>query len=458
MKINKTNRFARIAGLAILASVVTLTGCDIDELLDVTDPDTVNPGTLNDPATLPLQVNGAYREFVVAYSGNGGDAFVSVTALMSDEFFSSGTFTTRTATDRRNQFTPADGNTSDGTYVNLHQARHALREAAAAVAEFESTADPRWAEMKALQGFTHVALGEAYCPAVPLSGLGEGGGFEYGAPESSASIMQKGVTLLDEAIGAGGGSLPAVVKGRALLSLGQYGAAASAVASVPTDFTYFAAHSEEGAQNPIFSLQDNGRYSVSEVEGGNGLPYRSDDDPRVPWFQDPNDPGGFDDNIPLYKSLRYQGFTSPLVLASGVEARLIEAEAALNGGSPGGMITTLNELRADVVDLMAGLTGGVYTPTSGLAPVTDPGTDEARLDLLMKERAYWLHLTGHRFGDLRRLVSNYGRSAGDVYPTGTYHKGGEYGADLVFPLDVDEANNPNFTHDMCSVTTAAFGS
>ncbi len=457
MKIH-TNRFARLAGVAILATSVAMSGCDLDELLEVTDPDTVNPGTLNDPATLPIQVTGAYSEFVAAYSGAGGDAFVSTTALMSDEFFSSGTFTTRTQTDRRNQFTPADGNTTDGTYVNMQQARFALGEAALAVAEFESTADPRYSEMKALEGFTLVALGEAYCSAVPISRIAEDGSFEYGSPQSSASVTQSGIALLDEAIGAGGGSLPAVVKGRALINVGQYAAAASAVASVPTSFTYFAAHSEEGDNNPIYSLQDNGRYSISEVEGGNGLPYRSDDDPRVPWFQDPDDPNGFDDAYPLYKSLRYTAFTSPLVVASGVEARLIEAEAALNAGNPGSMITILNALRADVVNLMSGLTGGVYTPDSGLGPLVDPGTDDARLDLVMKERAYWMHLTGHRLGDLRRLVANYGRSATEVYPTGAYHKGGQYSDDLVFPLDFDEANNPNFTHDVCNVDAAGFGS
>lgn len=455
MKIN-THRFARLAGVAVLAASVTLTGCDIDELLEVTDPDTVNPGTLNNPATLPIQVNGAYSEFVSAYAG--GESYVSTSALMSDEFFSSGTFTTRTQTDRRNQFIPVDGNTTDGIYVALHQARYALGEAAAAVAEFESTADPRYAEMKALEGFTLVTLGEGYCSAVPISGIAEDGTFEYGSPQSSASVAQTGIGLLDEAIGAGGGSLPAVVKGRALINLGQYPAAAAAVASVPTDFTYFAAHSEEGISNGIYGLQDNGRYSISNEEGNNGLPYREDMDPRVPWFQDPADPGGFDDNYPLYKSLRYQGFTSPLVMASGVEARLIEAEAALNAGTitgSGGMITILNDLRADVVDLMTGLTGGVYTPDSGLAPLTDPGTADARLDLLMKERAYWLQLTGHRLGDLRRLVANYGRSASDVYPNGAYHKGGEYGDDVVFPIDFDEANNPNFSHDACNADRPA---
>ena len=39
--------------------------------------------------------------------------------------------------------------------------------------------------------------------------------------------------------------------------------------------------------------------------------------------------GGFDPNYALYKSSKYTSFAAPVVLASGVEARLIEAEAAL---------------------------------------------------------------------------------------------------------------------------------
>jgi len=47
-----------------------------------------------------------------------------------------------------------------------------------------------------------------------------------------------------------------------------------------------------------------------------------------------------------------------------------------------------------------------------LAALTDPGTAEARVDLLFRERAFWFFLTGHRQGDLRRLIRQYGRFAG----------------------------------------------
>ena len=63
---------------------------------------------------------------------------------------------------------------------------------------------------------------------------------------------------------------------------------------------------------------------------------------------------------------------------------------------------------------------------------------------LFKERAYWLWLTSHRLGDLRRLVRQYQRAETSTFPSGAYSKGGLYGADLNFPVPFEEQNNPKF--------------
>jgi hypothetical protein len=66
--------------------------------------------------------------------------------------------------------------------------------------------------------------------------------------------------------------------------------------------------------------------------------------------------------------------------------------------------------------------------------------------LLFNERAYWLFLTGHRQGDLRRLVRNYGRSQETVYPTGVYYGGlGFYGSDVDLPIPATEQVNPYYS-------------
>ena len=60
------------------------------------------------------------------------------------------------------------------------------------------------------------------------------------------------------------------------------------------------------------------------------------------------------------------------------------------------------------------------------------------------ERAFWLYSTAHRQGDLLRLTGVYGEAVSDVFPTGAYFKGGEYGSDVTFLVPQSEANNPNY--------------
>ena len=62
----------------------------------------------------------------------------------------------------------------------------------------------------------------------------------------------------------------------------------------------------------------------------------------------------------------------------------------------------------------------------------------------MRERAFWMFSTGHRLGDLRRLVRQYSRAQAQVFPSGIYPKGGNYGEAMNFPLPLVEQNNPKF--------------
>ena len=64
---------------------------------------------------------------------------------------------------------------------------------------------------------------------------------------------------------------------------------------------------------------------------------------------------------------------------------------------------------------------GARATVPGLASLSDPGTPDARVDLTFRERAFWMFMTGHRLGDLRRLVRQYGRGSETVFPTGAYH-------------------------------------
>jgi hypothetical protein len=155
-----------------------------------------------------------------------------------------------------------------------------------------------------------------------------------------------------------------------------------------------------------------------------------------------NNGNGFDGGA-MFEALKYPARNTPVILADGVEAELIKAEAQLRNGDAA-FLTTLNALRANTAVLAA----RGYTGT--LAPLTDPGTAAGRQDLLFRERAYWLFLTAHRLGDLRRLVRQYNRGAETVFPTGAYSSNGRtsiYGTDTSFPIPVEELNNPEVPQD-----------
>lgn len=147
---------------------------------------------------------------------------------------------------------------------------------------------------------------------------------------------------------------------------------------------------------------------------------------------------GFDGtnrNLPIEQ--KYPAQNSPVILADGIEARLIEAEAKLQGGTQASrddMFAVLNILRAS----------GLATAITPIA--ASPATQNDAVDLLFKERALWLWLTGHRLGDLRRLVRQYGRNAETVFPTGAVdvRVGNNYGTDVNMIVPITERNNPNF--------------
>jgi len=450
----RTRRAVLFGALAVMP----LVACE--STLEVQDKEFVTP----QQAATDLLVAGAIRDFNTGYSGGGlTDRFLSTSMLITDELYDVETFTTRIATDQRDQFTIEQGNTSDAGYNELHQARRAAIRAFAALETDGRGSAPEASEMKTLEGYTHIALAEGFCSGIPFSELTPEGLLDLqnaGPPLTTTQIFEDAVVRFDAALAIDGGNdVARVGKGRALANLGRYSEAAAAVASVPTDFLRPILHSANTGdqENPIFNLQSNGRYALSDMEGGNGLPFRSAGDPRIPWVELGT---GFDGINALFLSQKYsESRAASVVLADGVEARLIEAEAALDAGDGATFIQILNDLRSQVGSLMAdriegysSLVPGPNNPTTTLAPLADPGSDPARVDLLFSERAFWMWGTGHRLGDMRRLIRDYGRAANTVFPTGPYHKGGTYGPDVVLPLDFGEQNNPNWSVSMCDFT------
>jgi hypothetical protein len=461
------------ARIGAAAAAAVLISCDTDKILQVEDPDVARPEALQGAAALPTLRAGAIGNFGVAYNGGASDVEqVHLSALVSDEFINTETFPTRIEIDRRAMTLT---NTSLlGTFFDLTRARASGELAIrtykeSAVTRADSTGFP---EVLALNGFTYILFAENYCGGVPISVQEPDGSFTFGAAENTNTLLDSAISKFDQALAVPApvlttafSSLAQVGKGRALLDKGDYANAALAVAGVSTTFQYNYLHSETtGRQNNgTWALTVSvGRFGVADVEAGVGLPYRSEGnlkqtgttpDPRVADSLarrgNPPNPNGFDGATPQWVQAKYPLRPSAITIADGVEARLIEAEAALFTGDAPGALVILNGLRSNA-SLLA-LRG---YPAGSLPPLLLQATPAAQVDQLFKERAYWLFLTSHRLGDLRRLVRQYGRAVNTVFPNGPYFKGGTYGDNVNVPVPFQEQNNPEYVPGSCVQTQA----
>jgi hypothetical protein len=467
---NRVRRtFGRLA--CVTAAMTLVVACSPDEILDVDDIDVASPESVQDSAALPAVLAGAIGNFGVAYNGGGDINQVALAGMISDEYINTETFPTRIEVDqRRQQF---ENGSLSGTFYAIQQARAAADFAADAYRRFAPTAEGL-AEALNLSALSLILMGENYCGAVPISREVSSGVFEYGPALTTRQLFERAVEKADSALAVTGAAssseqamVARIVKARALLNLDQPANAAAAIGGttgVPSDFQYVYVHSElTGRQNngTWGLVQNSGRFGVAESEAGEGLPFRSEgdiagtvQDPRVENRRRPTNNGnGFDGSTPMWWQLKYPDRDSPSVIADGVEARLIEAEAAYRAGDYPGALAILNALRSDA-DVLAAR--GYANPLPVLLPAATPAAQE---DQIFKERAYWLFLTSHRLGDLRRLtrpagaaapeISGYGRSVDLTFPTGAYHKAGTYGSDVNSPIPQAEDNNPNFDRQAC---------
>jgi len=113
---------------------------------------------------------------------------------------------------------------------------------------------------------------------------------------------------------------------------------------------------------------------------------------------------------------------------------LIEAEAALAANDQVTYLAKINQARTDAATEMNITLAPAAAVPAGMTP----------LQFLFQERAFGMWLTGHRLGDLRRLIRQYGVAANTIYPVGPYPKGGVYGNQVSLPIPISELGNPNY--------------
>lgn len=300
-------------------------------------------------------------------------------------------------------------------------------------------------EMYIYEALANVMLADLYCSGIPLSTVDFNQDYTYRPGSRTIDVYKNAVSLFDSALKLTVQdpkltALAQVGKARALLALGNVMDAAVTVRGISQDFQF---------EMPVF-VASNGSTSlrlttssIGDRKGEIGLPFISAKDPRI--------------SVELYTGgVWVPKSQSEILIASYVEAKLIEAESLIQVEDES-FIDVLNDLRTDgtfmVQDGDTIYNAGTGKVT-GLRPLQDPAVEtipagqtalDVRIDLLMEERAFWLFLTGHRQGDLRRLIRNYGRSVENVYPRGKSKGGfGGYDAYVDVPVPTTERFNPHF--------------
>ena len=426
--------------------------CQPSEILDVTDPDIINPSDVQSAAGANAVRVGAIGRLTAATSGGSGssEGLFLLSGLLADEWINGDSFIYRQQVDQRVI-------TIDNTFLldvdrMLQRSRLSAEQATQLLAQFNPNGPPSdVAEMFFVEAYVENTIGEHYCNGLIFSDV-VNGVEQYGTPITDAAAFARALAHADSGLALITGTTAAdtkiknalsVVKARILTNLNRQSDAAAAVAGVPTSFSYVNFHGQTTLDNAIWSYNNVARrYSISNNEGGNGLNFATANDPRIPSCLGGDAKctangvtlkGRDDGTTPVTVQLVWPTRDASVSIASGIEARMYEAEAAYKAGNNALFIQKLNQARTE---------GGI----AGLAAnLTDPGTNAAREDLLFRERAFWLFGRGYRVGDMRRLIRQYGRSATSVFPTGAWHKGGNYGTDVNFPVPQAETNNPNLT-------------
>jgi hypothetical protein len=434
----------RRALATVSIAAVTVTGCTPDQILDVTDPDILNVSDYTTAAGANALRVGALSDFQAAFTGSIDGIIVS-TGNMADEIRSTDTFEDRLSVSSR---TMIENNPALlGTYRTMHRARSGASQAIRVHRAVAPEPATNIAELYIYRGFLENFFGEMYCSGVPFAVENPDGTLGEGPQLTTTQVFQRALASLDTALTLAGNSatlrpIAQIGRGRVLLNLGQYAQAATAVSGVATAFKWETFHSTNSGrqENQVWGALSvtAPRYTVIDREGTNGLPYlQTPADPRMPWAATTR--VGFNSLHTRLPDQRKYTRTSSVTIADGIEARLIELEARLQGGTQAdrdAVFAGLNTLRA------SGRTGVVPPQMTGTAPTTQ----DAAVNLLFQERAYWMWLTGHRLGDLRRLVRLYRRPVESVYPTGALAQPlvGNYGTDVNFVIPFEERNSSTF--------------
>lgn len=418
------NRIVRTA--TVLGLVAAPVACD--SFLDVPDPTVIDAGTIDPANDLPTFARSALQDLFSAL-----DNVIVYSAWFSGEMYVGDTFPTRNDIGRRVvEYT--NGTLNGDLYEPLAFAIATNERVLELLAE-SGIADEEIRSMASLgSGWSILLEAESFCQVVISSGL-----HNLGPAISSAEGMAAAITRFDAAIDAGTAdgndalvNAARVGKARAHLFRGEYAEAIAAATAVPAAFEYEVPRVDDPSNRGRLG---NTVWSFTLARSSLVVPpyYRALNDPRIEyelWLNDDGDPIKSQGNdFDFYAQDKYPDWDAPLILASGLEARYIVAEAELAQGNA----TPATTLIADRT--VAGSADG-----DDIDFVADTGT----LVQLLDQKARDLFLTGAHLGDWRRNLGStpYVPPAGSSYYATQF--GDSFGDLTCMPLPRQEVdNNPN---------------
>jgi starch-binding outer membrane protein, SusD/RagB family len=448
----------RVAATVVILSGVLLPACTNnlkDELLSPQQPGVIDPSAVANLTAADALYTGALGRWKNSMNGNGNntESIWNWEALFTDEVRSADTFSQRNDADQRNL------QTNDGVltpiYQNAQQARGRARDAIVGLLAFDTTPTGKQhtGEMYLQMGYIEMELSQAFCNGIPF-GETVGGVPQYTAPLTDADGSKLAGVHLDSALvyltGTDAGTqnirnAVLVAKARTQVDLGDFAGAAATVASVPTSFQYNFDYSQTTFDNEWWIMGASvKRYNPGDsidVAGPilNAIPFARLNDPRVSVTDTKTKA---EDNTTNFLLVNNWGRDDPIPLASGIDARLIEAEAKLQAKDIAGMMTILNALRTSPQVI------GAFK-IAAMTALPTPADQTSATDLFFREKALWQFQRGFRMDDLRRLVRQYGRTQDKVFPTGNFTRNGvpsgQFGTQVAFPVPDNEKSNPNFT-------------
>ena len=453
---------ARRAIAAVAAATVALVAgaCNVnEELLEPQQPGVIGPEDVGNATGAEALRIGALQQ--LSFVTGGGTTIWSSAGTLADEWKSGDTFFQTDETDRRT--IPTNNSQVSGQYSNAQVARGHARTALLALKKYSPDKPANIAQMYFALAFIELNLNEMFCNGIPF-GFTEAGIPSYTQPLTNKdgfalviARLDTGLALVSTAIDPFSVSIRnaiLIAKARALLDADLANAPQAAglvpASAVPTSYAWNLTYSTTAGDNGPYGMNGvaaSSRYVISDsfdfFNGQlnvvkNALPFASARDPRLPVL---GSTSGTQKAIDAYTSwvgsAVWADRTAPVPLVTGIDARLIEAEAKLQANDVPGMMAILNALRTSPQTL-----GKLAVPA--MATLATPATRDGAIDLFFREKAFWVFGRGQRLGDLRRLVRQYGRTQDQVFPIGNYYKSGTYGTDVNLPVTDNELTNPNF--------------